>query len=166
MNIEECIKGRRSVRTYSSKRSIPKEIIYKIIEAGIWAPSGKNLQPWRFKIVTNREDIFKISECSKINKWLKYTPCIIVIYLDELKSYDLWKDVLSSGAVMQNMSLQANELGIGTCWLGEVVDNFCVINNILNISAETYRLVGAISLGYKINECAAGKRANISDFIL
>ena len=50
----EAIKKRRSVRSFES-RSVPKEIIERIIDAGNWAPTGHNLQRWRFVVVEDPE---------------------------------------------------------------------------------------------------------------
>ncbi len=51
MVVEEAIKGRRSIRRYKDK-PVPVEDIRKIIEAGTYAPSAKNGQPWRFTVLT------------------------------------------------------------------------------------------------------------------
>jgi nitroreductase len=50
----KIIKTRRSIRRYQEK-SVPDELLEKIIEAGRWSPSGDNGQPWRFIIVRNPE---------------------------------------------------------------------------------------------------------------
>lgn len=49
MKLEVAIKGRRSIRQYEEK-PVPYELIRKILEAGTYAPSGKNIQPWRFQV--------------------------------------------------------------------------------------------------------------------
>ena len=50
MDILKAIKTRRSIRHYKAL-PIPDNIINDIIEAGIWAPSGLNNQPWRFILI-------------------------------------------------------------------------------------------------------------------
>ncbi len=50
MEVFEAIKGRRSVRQYRDER-VARELIDRILEAAIWAPSTKNVQPWRFLVV-------------------------------------------------------------------------------------------------------------------
>lgn len=59
--IIRCIKERRSIRNYLDKE-LPKEIIEKIIEAGRYAPSAENKQPWRFIVITDRAYINELSE--------------------------------------------------------------------------------------------------------
>ena len=64
MELNACIKGRRSIRRYQDK-SVPKDTIEKILNAGIWAPSGMNAQPWRFVVIENRDIINKLSKSTK-----------------------------------------------------------------------------------------------------
>ena len=51
MEILEIIKKRKTIRKYTDK-PIPKEVLDKILEAGIWGPSVHGLQPWKFVVVT------------------------------------------------------------------------------------------------------------------
>jgi len=44
------LKERRSVRRYQRQR-VPKSVIARLIEAGTWAPSAHNAQPWRFVVI-------------------------------------------------------------------------------------------------------------------
>ncbi|PIZ74768.1 hypothetical protein COY07_00185 [Candidatus Peregrinibacteria bacterium CG_4_10_14_0_2_um_filter_43_11] len=64
MPIEELIASRRSVRDYQTQ-SVPKALIQKVIDAGIWAPSSMNRQPWRFVVVTQEEARKTLSEEAK-----------------------------------------------------------------------------------------------------
>ncbi|MBS3795910.1 MAG: nitroreductase family protein, partial [Candidatus Thorarchaeota archaeon] len=47
----KIIKGRRAIRDYDTEKGLPDEILYRIIEAGTYAPSAENQQPWRLIIV-------------------------------------------------------------------------------------------------------------------
>ncbi len=57
----KCIKERRSIRNYLDKE-VPKEIIEEIIEAGKYAPSAENRQPWKFIVITDKVLIKELSE--------------------------------------------------------------------------------------------------------
>ena len=61
MELDECIKGRRSVRAYTDE-AVAKEHIEKVLEAGTWAPTGMAREPWRFVVVENKKLIEYISE--------------------------------------------------------------------------------------------------------
>ena len=68
--VMKCIKSRRSIRNYREE-ALSKEIIEKIIEAGRYAPSAENRQPWRFIVITSREAIKKLSdETKKQIEWI------------------------------------------------------------------------------------------------
>ena len=57
--IFDIIKGRRSIRDFEP-RDIPQEYLRLILEAGIWAPSGGNLQPWEFILIKKKDLIEKV----------------------------------------------------------------------------------------------------------
>ena len=99
MKIFDGIISRRSVRLYNSK-PIEIENINKIIESAIWAPSGKNGQPWKFKIITKKNIIEEIAKLSANSRWLKTAPWLIIVYLDKVCSYHYIKDVQSCGAAI------------------------------------------------------------------
>jgi nitroreductase len=51
----EIIKNRRAIRDYQTSKNIPDELVYKIIEAGGYAPSAENQQPWRIIVVRDKD---------------------------------------------------------------------------------------------------------------
>jgi coenzyme F420-0:L-glutamate ligase/coenzyme F420-1:gamma-L-glutamate ligase len=51
---EALVKGRRSVRRYQD-RPVDPDIVEGLLEAGVWAPSAHNRQPWRFAVVTDND---------------------------------------------------------------------------------------------------------------
>ncbi|MHA1615408.1 MAG: nitroreductase family protein [Candidatus Thorarchaeota archaeon] len=51
----QTIKDRRSIRDYDTSRDIPDDLIYKIIEAGGFAPSAENQQPWRVLVIRDKK---------------------------------------------------------------------------------------------------------------
>lgn len=56
MNVEVAVEGRRSIRRYE-EAPVPLELIRRILEAGTYAPSGKNSQPWRFQVFTGESKV-------------------------------------------------------------------------------------------------------------
>jgi len=65
MELEQAIHKRVSIRKYAeNNKPIPKEKIEKIIEAGRRAPSWGNVQPWRFLVIQDTEQIAKMGEMS------------------------------------------------------------------------------------------------------
>jgi len=62
MELDEAIKGRRSIRKYEKDATIPEEHLEAMIEAATWAPSSTNVQPWRFILVTQPELIAQMAQ--------------------------------------------------------------------------------------------------------
>ena len=129
----ESIKNRRSVRFYQSQ-DISRELLESIIEAGNWAPTGANRQPWRFVVVQDasfRQKLFDIA-VPKYRKWLENAgeywqamrkPVDDVVEDPVYYSAPVIIFVIGTGAmecpmVCQNIMLAAFSLGIGSCWVG------------------------------------------------
>lgn len=62
MDLDEAIKQRRSIRKFQAGVPIPRADIEAIVQAGCWAPSSTNIQPWRFVVVEDRETISKMAQ--------------------------------------------------------------------------------------------------------
>ena len=165
MDVFECIKSRHSIRGYS-KQEVDASIIEKLIQAAIYAPSGKNVQPWRFKIITDHNLINNISDLSTYGKWLRTAPCFIMVYLDKKSSYNHIKDMQSCGAAIQNILLCANSLGIGSCWVGEILTKANEIGSLLVIENEKYELAALLTVGYKVGRSLNAGRNSIEKFML
>ncbi len=143
MSVQAAIGNRRSIRRFSD-RQVPRELIERLLEAATLAPSGKNRQPWRFAVVSGpakRQEMVGILrqaisalKAAGINsgsaEWsansMEQAPYTIFVF-DPLwpadTPWDVWSlvDVQSTGAAIQNMLLTAEELGLGTLWLCDVL---------------------------------------------
>lgn len=165
MNINDCIRNRRSIRFY--KKEVPDySAVLNILEAAIWAPSGKNLQPWKAKVVTDSTTIISISDICTYSRFVGITPCAIIIFLDKNISYNYVKDVQSCGMLMQNIMLTAHDKGLGTCLVGELTEKGEDVKNILNITDESLELMGVITIGYPRGSTPHVTRKKISEFII
>ena len=172
----QLLKSRRSIRKFK-KDAIPKEIIEKILAAGMEAPSGKNRQNWRFYVLTGakRDQYLSLSQKSWLGikdileKRLKpslyqfterffYTlgdaPVVILCYSynDDEERY-----LTSIGSVymaVENMSLAAITEGLGSCTMGaplEIksdVDAFLEVTSLPEYQSGHLELLCGIVLGY------------------
>ncbi len=125
------IRRRRSVRGYRPGQ-IKDEELQAIIEAGIYAPTGHNDQPWHFTVVQDREKIAFMNQKAKEYMkdapidWMKKTaedpkaditygaPTFILISSRE----HAVSGQIDCCAAMENMLLAAESLDIGSVWLG------------------------------------------------
>ncbi len=144
MEVFEAIKGRRSIRKYT-KESIPEDFIVKILDAGRWAPSASNRQPWSFMILKDGEVRRRVAEATTYGKFLADAPLGIAVVVDPQASTHPVED----GAIAsQNMLLAAHALGLGACWIG-AYNSFYEekIKTILSIP-KNKRLLSIISIGF------------------
>lgn len=63
-----------------------------MIEITILAPSAKNRQPWKFKIITDKSIITQISEFVCFSKWIQNVPCQILVFLDPRGEYPIGQE--------------------------------------------------------------------------
>jgi nitroreductase len=135
MELDACIKGRRSVRAYTEE-SVSKEQIDAVLEAGVWAPTGMHREPLRFVVIEDKKLIKYVSDETKalvkqtmpqIAKQFSteadivcYNAPVLILICSEIDEQWDNLNLLDSVLAAQNMFLKAYELGLGTCYMGFV----------------------------------------------
>jgi len=109
------ILARRSIRKYTAD-PVSADDLRKVLEAGMAAPSGKNLRPWHFVVVTDRGRLDRLAEKGTYWKMLHEAPLAIVVCGDPGIS-DRYYDQ-DSVAATENILLAVSMLGLGGVWLG------------------------------------------------
>jgi nitroreductase len=117
MELFEAIFNRRSIRKYSSE-AVSNELLEKIIECGMYAPSAVNKQPWHFIIFRDADSIEKLIEVHPNAHMLRSASAGILICYDTLLQHDEGYGPVDCSASTQNMLLAAHGLGLGACWIG------------------------------------------------
>lgn len=174
MELDICIKGRRSVRAYTDE-PVSKEHIDSVLEAGVWAPTGMNRQPWKFIVIENKELIKYVSDETKlaIQKMMPdmakqfQTEADIICYdapvlvLVCAQSDKRWGNIslLDSVLAAQNMFLKAYEIGLGTCYMGFVQFLSSKPDVLKKMGVpEGYEIMVPFILGHPKTKQGAGKR--------
>lgn len=157
------IKTRRSVRKFDGTK-IPDECMRQILEAGRWAPSGANAQPWRFIVVTEKEKLKSIAErCYyKVfkSRHVGEAGAVVVICADPdagSQTYNL--DAAIAGT---NMTLMATSLGIGSCWIGAFEEQN--LKNMLHIP-DKLKIIALITFGYEVGKASLTPRLPLSSIV-
>lgn len=161
--ILSAIKSRRSVRKYT-RDDVPAEAIDAILEAGRWAPSGLNNQPWRFCVITDSEIRNKIAALTAYGRIVKECRACIAVFYHHPDGYDRDKDIMAAGACVQNMLLAAASLNLGAVWLGEILKRKSEVNGIIEIDPSS-ELMAVIALGYPA-ETPRSSRKKLSSLVL
>lgn len=117
MDTLKAIATRRSIRKYKDK-PVSDELIQKIIEAGMYAPSAGNQQPWHFMVIRDRKVLTTIPQYHPHAQMLMSAQAAILLCgdlsLEKHKGY--W--VQDCAACVQNMLLGAHAQKLGAVWLG------------------------------------------------
>jgi len=120
MSFKDLAANRYSVRKYKDK-PVQQEKIDQILEAARLAPTAKNKQPQRIKIIQTKDDLAKADLC---------TPCRFGAPLVFLVCYDaneekVWQRLggqhsckIDIAIVVTHMMLQSQDLGLGSVWVG------------------------------------------------
>lgn len=170
MNTFDVINSRRSIRKFKDK-PVAREILERLLDITIKAPSAKNRQPWRFIVLTGdkkekmtdilynsaiylkENDIVDIGSCEYTVNSMRQAPVIILIYNAENKPgenngdnrYAWSANIQSIGGAIQTMLLEATDMGLGTLWICDVFYAEQQISEWLNREDE---LVAAVAIGY------------------
>ena len=163
MDILELIKTRRSVRKFKNK-DVSREIINDILEAGRWAPSGLNNQPWKF-MVLEKAAKDSLAEHTKYSQIVKSANKLIVVFFDKEDSYNRDKDLMAIGACIQNMLISIHSKELGACWLGEILKQKVRIHKLLK-TPKNLELVAVLALGYPLNSPRLPRRKKLKDLII
>jgi len=160
-----AIKDRFSCRVFFSDKIVSDEVIQCIIQAASMAPSGKNMQPWRFKIIKEPFIMTEISNLLKNNSWLTRVNRAIAVFLDKQGCYDDKKDYMSIGACIENMLIEAQYHNINTCWIGECTDYDKEIRDSLNVS-DQYMLMAIVCLGFGMKNKISSSKCNVDELMI
>jgi len=142
MDSLEILKTRRSIREYADKE-IAKDILEKMVDAGRFAPTARNVQPWEFIMITQAPTLKKLAELAENGRFLDRAKACIAVFCSDTKYY------LEDGcAATCNIMLAAAALGIGSCWVAGDKKPYCAdVAKLLN-APTGYKLVSLIALGY------------------
>jgi nitroreductase len=156
----DIIKKRRSVRRFDGNE-IPHEVMEQILEAGRWAPSGANAQPWRFIVVTEKEKLQSIAECCyyKVfkSRHVGDAGAAVVICADTKAGSQTY--TLDAAIAGTNMTLMATSLGIGSCWIGAFEEE--TLKKMMHIP-ENLKIIALIAFGYEVGKASVPPRLPLS----
>jgi len=157
MTFKQLVKNRRSIRRYLEK-PVEREKILTCIEAARLAPSADNVQPWRFLIIDDPELKAKFAQEAFsgiyfISKFAAKAPVLIMILarLDIIANrigkqiQNIHFYLIDIGIAGEHIVLQAEELGLGSCWIGWF--NVRKARKFLKIPRK-YKIVSLMAMGY------------------
>lgn len=114
MELLELMMRRRSIRKYTGER-VSEDKLEKILQAGLLSLSGRNLKPWEFILVQDKDTLVKLADAKDSGSaMLAGADCAIVV-IGNRDTTDVWTEDCS--VAMTYMHLMAAEQGVGSCWV-------------------------------------------------
>ncbi|MFC2141951.1 nitroreductase family protein [Acidobacteriota bacterium] len=149
MGVLDVIRARRSVRAYKSE-PVLEETLARVLEAARLAPSGKNLQPWKFILVRDEEKKRQLAEASRGQFFIAEAPLVIVACGYPERSYQRQGNYMTSWTIdvsiaIDHLMLQAQEEGLGTCWIGAFEET--AVKALLDVP-DAVKVLALTPLGY------------------
>lgn len=155
----QALLTRRSVRRFTD-RKIPEPELAMILRAGYYAPSGHNMQSWRFTVLTKQNDILNLKACSKEaaerNKVHFYgfeNPQALILVSNDKRNPDGCQD---ASCAAENIMLAAHSYGIGSVWLNPLLTLRSVdpVKSVLDDFGipENHIVWASVALGYPYHE--------------
>jgi len=157
MSLLDLVRQRKSVRNFRDQ-PVEREKIMACLEAARLAPSACNSQPWKFIVIDDPKLKDKLSQVAftgiyAINTFCKKAPVIVAVISEKGKFIarigGMFRGtryyLIDIGIAIEHFVLQAEEMGLGTCWIGWF--NERAVKSILNIPQ--YKKIDIlIALGY------------------
>lgn len=152
----ELAESRYSVRKYKTQ-PVEREKLAKILEAARIAPTAGNRQPHRIKVITDAAELEKVDVCTKCRFG---APAVMLICYDKETTWVRPFDGANSGDVDSSiittfMMMQAQDLGLGTCWVmffdpAKTAEQFALPDNIVPVAF--------LPLGYPADDAEPGPK--------
>jgi nitroreductase len=189
MDFDEVIVKRRSIRKFNED-PVPEKALNKILEAGRWAPSAGNSQPWRFIVVADSEVKRRIAllstEFSK-KAWSKFTserarylaarggswdksrmakvPVLVAVCYEIVERIREELVLGSVWAAIENMLLAATAEGLGSCiYTFYDIDEENSLKEILRVP-KSFRIAAMVQLGYAAVEPSSPARKALNEIV-
>ena len=164
MDVFTALGQRRSVRAYKDA-DVEEDKLKKVLEAAMLSPSANNRQEWKFIVVKNKETRKKLTAAALGQSFVGEAPVVIVACATESNSImecgqpTYTVDVSIACAYM---ILQAYELGLGTCWIGDFKEDS--VKRTLMIPKHV-RVVAMTPLGYPAGPPSEKSRKNLDQIV-
>jgi len=147
MDVLECIRVRRSVRSYTNQL-VEEEKLKQVLEAARLAPSAANRQNWKFIVVRDAELRRQLAHAAHGQDFVAQAPVVIVACAtttEHIMPCGHPAHLVDLAIAIDHMALAARSLGLGSCWIGAF--DQAQVKNILGIP-DRAAVVELLPIGY------------------
>jgi nitroreductase len=159
------LKGRRSIRRYRPD-PVPDDMIEQLLEAGRWAPSASNRQPWQFVVIRDEAILKQVAQHAAYYfiRWAHVEEAPLLIVLCGEARNRIYRQFLHEdvGLAGSQIMLQAKALGLGTCWIGGLDRK--AIADVLKVP-EHIEIVGLLTVGFPAEDPEPPARKPLGEIV-
>jgi len=149
MDVFEAVRTMLAVRRYQDK-PVPEATVHRIVEAGRMTGSAKNMQPWHFIVVQDRETLRQLGAMARTGPYVAQASLAIVVAVDKTPFA-----VSDASRAIQSMLLTAWAEGVGSNWVG--FGGLEEVKTLLSIPAEL-DVLALLPFGYPVGAVGRGKK--------
>jgi nitroreductase len=149
MGAFETIRTMLAVRRYQD-RPVPEATLRRVVEAGRLTGSAKNLQPWHFIVVQDRQTLRKLGGLARTGAHVAQAAAAVVVAIDRTPFA-----VSDASRAIQSMLLAAWAEGVGSNWVG--FGGLEDVKALLGIPARL-DLLAILPLGYPAGTVGKGRK--------
>ncbi|MHC4133014.1 MAG: nitroreductase family protein [Planctomycetota bacterium] len=163
MEVLEAIRKRYSCRAYLDK-PIEQEKLDIILEAARLAPSARNMQDWRFVVITDENTKGKVAACTNRPDVFEKAGTIIAAcsITDYVMKCGQAAGPIDVSIALEHIAIQAAQSGLGTCWIGSF--EATTVRKILDIPKDAV-IIELMSIGYPADEWKEPKREPLEKIV-
>lgn len=166
MSVLQVIRDRRSVRRYNGD-PVPEETLARVLEAARMAPSAKNIQPWKFVVVRDRETKVGLAKAAFGQSFMSEADIVVAACGFPEKAYPRQGSFMNSWPIdvaiaFEHLVLQAAEEGLGTCWIGAFDE--AAAKAVLGVPADV-RVMAMTPLGWPMESPRPRGRKPLDDIV-
>lgn len=108
MDAYRCIVSKREIRTFTT-RTLPEDILTKILNAGRMSGSSRNSQPWHFVVIRDRGRLRDLATFGRFAQHVPTAAAVVCVVVDSTRA------LFDAGRCAQNMMLAAWNFGVASC---------------------------------------------------
>jgi nitroreductase len=163
MDLMQAVRARRSIRNFLDK-PVEEEKLLAVLEAGRLAPSAKNMQDWRFIVVSDSATRQRLAEAARDQQFVAQAPVVIAACgtSDLVMTCGQPAYAIDVAIALDHMTLAAASLDLGTCWIGAFYEE--KVKEILGVPQEV-RVVALLPLGYPAEQPGPRPRKSLDEII-
>jgi len=152
MDVFEALRTIVAVREFQDK-PVPGELIGRIVEAARVTSSSRNLQPWHFIVVQDRETLRKLGELATTGPYTADAAFAVVVAYEKESQFG----ISDASLAVHSMMLAAWAEGVGSNWVGFSNRFGETIAPLLGLP-DTFDILAIVPFGYPVAELGKGKK--------